>query len=305
MILLGLYFPNERKALAYAIATSGMGSGAFLIPFVYTGLRQHYTLKDTMVLFHSVPVFALSSFAICHVLFLSDFTPSSIFQLLFGGISFNVAALGIACVEPKCVRKNKNQLHVKSKEMMCPQRAKEQWREDSPSQHQQNSSNRRLFLINSAVFSDSRIVLLLIMYAILFLSFTIHYTFCGALVQQNGLTEVEVARLISINGLSSLTGSLTSGLIFDLKFVKTRRTMCYFTTNVLYSMTILSMPFLKHFYLLCVPFTLWGLLSGFLNTTGNVVMSDYVSPELLPDAVGAGLFFMAIGTGLGPTAGGK
>ena len=49
IILLGYYFENGRKALAYGIAFSGMGFGIFVIPLAYQYLRHNFGFEGTVV----------------------------------------------------------------------------------------------------------------------------------------------------------------------------------------------------------------------------------------------------------------
>ena len=126
-----------------------------------------------------------------------------------------------------------------------------------------------------------------------------YFSFCGALVQQNGGNKEEISYLLSIGGISDIIGNITLGILFDISFVRKRITLFFCFVNGIFAAVILVLPFLKTFSTLCAAFVFWGLLSA-SSGTKNVVLSENVTKDQLADAVGISLMGMAIGYGGGP-----
>ena len=58
-----------------------------------------------------------------------------------------------------------------------------------------------------------------------------YFSFCGALVQQNGGNEEETSYLLSIGGISDIIGNIILGILFDISFVRKRITLFFCFVN--------------------------------------------------------------------------
>ena len=143
-------------------------------------------------------------------------------------------------------------------------------------------------------------VLIVFLFAVAYsVTVSSYFSFCGALVQQNGGNEEETSYLLSIGGISDIIGNIILGILFDISFFRKRITLFFCFVNGIFAAVILVLPLLKTFSTLCAAFVFWGLLSA-SSGTKNVVLSENVTKDQLADAVGISLMGMAIGYGGGP-----
>ena len=163
---------------------------------------------------------------------------------------------------------------------------------------------RCISCIDWSVAQNLHVMIVFFFCTVYCLAVSSHFAFCGALVQQNGLSADQASYLLSIGGLSDIIGNIILGILFDISFVRRRSTQFYCVLNGLLAAVMILLPLLRTFPILCVAFALWGVLST-SSTTRNVVLSEHVKKENLADAVGISLMGMAIGYGSGPFITGK
>ena len=233
-------------------------------------------------------------------------------QLIIGGLAFHLVPLGLYCVEPKTcdlsLQKKTEKLEVSEN---CDILNKNL---SAPSEKVQESTSRKrgkipkcplLHCVNWSIFKNFTVIIVIIYTGIAGVIFSSHFAYCGALVQQNGLTEKEASYLLSISGITDLVGNAAFGLLFDTQYIKKRRTTCYAIMNALLASVVIILPFLKSFEVYSIAFGLWGVFAV-TNTIRNVLLSNHVkNREQLADAVGVSLLSSAIGFGTGPFITGK
>ena len=234
----------------------------------------------------------------------------SVLQLLLGGFAFHIVPLGILCVEPQSTGKSG-----------IPQNVYYQKLQNGTTQKVQNYGHNKdqdLLIKNGStrtpeghsylpkpkcmdwsILQNFHVVIVMLFTFVFCMAASSHYAYCGALVQQKGLSREETSYLLSASGISDVMGNVTLGILFDVPLIKRRSTLFYCLLNLLFSAIILAIPFLDTFPTLFGAFAFWGMLSA-CNTTKNVILSDNVNKKQLADAVGLSLMAMALGYGLGP-----
>ena len=227
-----------------------------------------------------------------------------ILQLLLGGLAFNIVPLGMLCVDhtKECqVIHDIAKSDYRSANVKCDPKS---MHTSLLREHGESSSPvcKREICRSPIDWSvgHNLHVLIVFLFAVAYsVTVSSYFSFCGALVQQNGGNEEETSYLLSIGGISDLIGNIILGILFDIPFVRKRSTLFFCFVNGAFAAIILLLPFLKTFSTLCAAFALWGVLSA-SSATKNVVLSENVKKDQLADAVGISLMGMAIGYGGGP-----
>ena len=233
-------------------------------------------------------------------------------QLLIGGLAFHLVPLGLFCVEPKTCDLS---LQTKTKKLEVNETCDISNKNlSAPSQKVRESTSRKcgnipkwplLHCVDWSIFKNFTVIIVVIYTGIASVIFSSHFAYCGALVQQNGLTEKEASYLLSISGITDLVGNAAFGLLFDTQYVKKRSITVYAIMNALLASVVITLPFLKSFEVYSIAFGLWGAVAV-TNTIRNVLLSNHVkNREQLADAVGVSLLSSAVGYGTGPFITGK
>ena len=211
--------------------------------------------------------------------------------------------MGLFCIEPRTVN-NLSQCNQEKLQDKIGECNKSKEKLDATSEVHIEAKNKSkcplIHCMDWSVFKNFTVIIVVLYTGINGMAFSSHYAYCGPLVQQNGLSEIEGGYLVSISGITDLIGNATFGILFDLQFVKKRSTVFFAIMNGLFSCVIISLPMLKTFEMYSIAFGLWGALAT-TNTIRNVLLSDNVDrKEQLADAVGMGLLSSAVGYALGP-----
>ena len=134
-------------------------------------------------------------------------------QLLIGGLAFHLVPLGLFCVEPK------SSLQTKTEKVECFTEYRDGSNKnlstqsktvgESTSGESENISKWPLLdCVDWSIFKNFTVIIVVIYTGITGVIFSSHYAYCGALVQQNGLTEKEASYLVSISGITDLVGAM-------------------------------------------------------------------------------------------------
>ena len=237
-----------------------------------------------------------------------------IFQLLLGGLAFNIVPLGMLCVDHTKKSRDDHDIaksKCRSENVKCDPKSQSV---ETNTMHtsllererQHGNSSSRVYKremcrspIDWSVGRNLHVQIIFSLAVAYCITVSSYFSFCGALVQQNGRNEEETSYLLSIGGISDIIGNITLGIIFDIPFVRKRSTLFFCLVNGIFAIIILLLPLLKTFSTLCAAFAFWGVLSA-SSGTKNVVLSEKVKKDQLADAVGISLMGMAIGYGGGP-----
>lgn len=168
----------------------------------------------------------------------------------------------------------------------------------------ENSNDHKKPLLDLSLFKNFAFSALCIQLFLFSLSLTSTFVFLPALAEENGVTPLEGAYLVSIMGILDGVARLTMSSVLDLKRVKPYRLIIY--NAVMFAVAVVSslMPSMKSFWQFAVVCGLYGILSGTYISQKSVVVVDILGVESLSSSFGLLLLFQGISGLVGPTVGG-
>ena len=122
---------------------------------------------------------------------------------------------------------------------------------------------------------------------------------------EQGLNQQQTALLIMMTGVTDVIGRITFGLIFDHSLVVHRRHIVYKWLCIVFGLTTVAVCFSSSLTSFIVVSLLWGLFEAGCHGQRVTVVSDFVSPAQMADAVGVLSFFQGVGNIIAPLAPGR
>ena len=122
---------------------------------------------------------------------------------------------------------------------------------------------------------------------------------------EQGLSQQQTASLIMLTGVTDIIGRITSGLVIDHRLVIHRRHIVYKWLCIVFGLTTVAFCFSSSLVSFVIISLLWGLFEAGCHGQRITVVSDFVSPHQMADAVGVLIFFQGVGNFIAPLVSGK
>ena len=122
---------------------------------------------------------------------------------------------------------------------------------------------------------------------------------------EQGLSQQQTAFLIMLTGVTDIIGRITSGLVIDHRLVINRRHIVYKWLCIVFGLTTVAFCFSSSLVSFVIISLLWGLFEAGCHGQRITVVSDFVSPHQMADAVGVLIFFQGVGNFIAPLVSGK
>lgn len=115
------------------------------------------------------------------------------------------------------------------------------------------------------------------------------------------MTPGTIALLLSIVSVIEIPAKTISGILFDLKWIKYRRSTLLGILGIVMGASFGIVPFAADFYVFIILWCTYILFMYMFHTQTYTVMSDVVGPENLNSAMGLARLTMGLGTIIGTT----
>ncbi|XP_060569405.1 monocarboxylate transporter 9-like [Ruditapes philippinarum] len=163
---------------------------------------------------------------------------------------------------------------------------------------------KRTRLLDLSLFKSFAFCALCIQLFLFTLSLNSTFVFLPALAEENGVTPVEGAYLVSLLGILDGVSRLVMSSVLDFQPVKPYRLLIYNIVMFFVAIVSVLIPSMKGFWQFAVVSGLYGILSGAYMSQKSVVVVDILGADSLSSSLGFLLFFQGIGGLVGPTVGG-
>ncbi len=137
------------------------------------------------------------------------------------------------------------------------------------------------------------------------LCFSMCNTHVAGLSKENGLTAGQIALLLGIMGAANSFSKAISGIIFDLKLIRKIRSYIFFLIGVIIGLVLMILPYAGDITSLFILWAVYMSMTSIFNTQETIILSDIVSRQSFPSAMGMSRFSRGLGVLVGPTFGGK
>ena len=122
----------------------------------------------------------------------------------------------------------------------------------------------------------------------------------GLAKEQCGVTDSQIAIILSIGGGVDIVGKLASGFVFDLHAVRSRRVLIFIFLNIAYgSAMLLTSLIAKDFVTMAIGWSLFIMLLTTTYTQSLVVLADIVGVESFTGALANSRVFQGIASFVG------
>ena len=122
---------------------------------------------------------------------------------------------------------------------------------------------------------------------------------------EQGIPPRYTALLVMLTGVGDIAGRLTSGFIFDLPIIKPRRLLVYKLFCLAFGFITVMVSLCTSISSLVTVALIWGLFEACCHGQRITVVSEFVSPDQMSDAVGILIFFQGVGNFIAPLISGK
>lgn len=166
---------------------------------------------------------------------------------------------------------------------------------------QHSQKNRTIF--NYRVLTDPIFTLFCVAMTFATANRVLH--FIPSIAVSKGITDIEAASLLSINGVVETVFHIVSGFLLDFKHLKRHRLLVF--TLMLFGIAVFVFSFahIQNFSTFAITMCFHGVLSGSLASQKSVVLVDILGVENLSEGNGILTFFRGVGVIFGPPLAGK
>ncbi|KAK3096980.1 hypothetical protein FSP39_005346 [Pinctada imbricata] len=252
--LLNFYFEKNR-ALANGIVVSGSGLGNFIFPFLYRFLLDNYGLHGTMI--------------------------------ILSGLMLN------CCVASALYRQPIELFRTKSSRKLLD-------KEDSPAADTQSSTicqNCTKFFISIfkfrwSLFRSMSFLAVTVSFAIAIVGYGANFYILPVYIESLHFTKDDVSVTLCIIGVLEVISRISFGWFVDRKLVSAK--VIFVFSMFISGLSTLSLPHVKHVYVLYVYAGIVGTFPGSLYTLMPVIIIDTVGLGSLPSALGLMTLFNSL-----------
>ena len=318
-IAIGEYF-DKNKGKAMGVATVGSGVGAIIMPPLWTFMFNYYGYFGTMLIVGG--------------LYLNNIVAGGVFRKLIkpgvrkvsktqegvanGGDVHNVSKAGVTnggdvqnlSDERTCKEHN----NVNNKVTMTESTHNDQHQRYStvtPSACEPQPRTSRCRQFSQALTSKFRLLcnlgFLIHALTIATIPFALQATvnFLPSWADELGLTETQSSLLIMLTGVTDIIGRIAFGFIFDHHLVINRRQICYKWVSILFGLITVAICVCTTMTRLITVCLIWGFFEAGSHGQRVTVVSEFVTADQLPDAVGVIIMFQGIGNFISPLVSGR
>ena len=123
----------------------------------------------------------------------------------------------------------------------------------------------------------------------------------GLAVETCGLTDTEIAVVLSIGGFCEMPARILSGMMLDFNIIRPNRLYVFSAFSIGSGIIFLSLQFARDLVSMSV---LWGLYQAFtlaVHTQHVMIIGEVLPIEQLPGGIGISRVFQGVGLTVGPT----
>jgi len=129
--------------------------------------------------------------------------------------------------------------------------------------------------------------------------------FLPSYAKELGSSFQQEAWLLTLFGIWDMIGRFAFGFIFDLKWVRTRRTHMYTFVSAGFAIFAILLALTSDFLGLAIVTCFTAFFEGGSHSQRATIIPDLVEKTQMSIGIGLGFFFMGIGNFYGPLVGGK
>ena len=286
LVMIGEYF-KKNKGIAYGIAGAGNGIGTPIMAIIHRKLFNTYSYQGAMI--------------------------------ILGAIYFNFCINGaLMRPRPEAKRRRKQREVAETKPRYINKRHADILKKWGSSYLSINASTSHIPSDDSSgpavekptkhqrcsVCIDATFASLIIAFALFNIIAQGMYIMLAAHALKLGLTDDQAATLISILGICSIFGRLSSGFL-DIRKVRPHKKHIFFAGLVWCTCFTQGVAFSTNMMQLVITATLFELVSGAMFSTYSLLVSDAVEPDRLGYAFGMGMMLQGIAMTSGQTFAGE
>ncbi|ESP01443.1 hypothetical protein LOTGIDRAFT_111664 [Lottia gigantea] len=263
-VLSGLYY-DKKRGLATGIATAGSGLGITVGPIVIAYLIEEYTWRGSLI--------------------------------ILTGVSLNIMVFG-ALLRPvpmkaktKIISKSEVPSISSNLETVVPL---------------PNTDDRKMPYLKKLVkyiLTDIDFLVYFVNNIFWNMGLGIILALLAEFCVEKGISKIDSAFIVTLNGLGSFVGCLTGGVLSNIKRLNSYYTFAL--VNVLAGVSLLLMPIFSGIHLYITLSILCGFFIGIILGYLLALLADILGPELFGDGVGVIMIANGLGAFLGPSIAGK
>ena len=161
-------------------------------------------------------------------------------------------------------------------------------------------------LLELGLLKDARFVMFALLMICTFICLSVTTNFIAGLAMEAGISQSQVAWMISVSAFCDMPSRLLSGLLFDLKFVRENHRPTLFPVMGLFTgLFTFSLGLCTSYSSMFGFWIAYTFCASAYHTQHITVLSDIVGSRQLTGALGLSRMFMGVGLIIGPTLGGK